>query len=301
MSDIKLFQIRNNQVSELHGKSVEVEKSLQTLLENHLEEFLGVTFLVSEYSTGAKHKGRIDSLGIDENNCPVIIEYKRSTNENVVNQGLYYLDWLLDHKAEFQLLVQEKISKETAKKIEWGSARLICIAGDYTKFDSYAVEQINRNIELYRYKHFGDILLLELINSVTGATDETPKKKIKSSKQYKSVSEFLAQASTDLKDMYESLKSYIMNLGDDIQFKELALYFAFKRIKTFVSVEIHPKTNMIVLYVRLDPNKIKLEEGFTRDVTNIGHWGVGNLEIRISSADDFEKAKSLIHKSYELA
>ena len=104
MSDIKLFQITNNRVTELEGKSVTFEKSLQSLLEKHLESFLGVTFLASEYSTGTKHSGRIDTLGIDENNCPVIIEYKRSTNENVIN---YYFgafspnDFLYDSFKKF--------------------------------------------------------------------------------------------------------------------------------------------------------------------------------------------------------
>lgn len=159
MSDIKLFHIAKNKITELEGKSVSVEKSLQTLIESHLEDFLGIKFLSSEYSTGVKHGGRIDTLGIDENNCPVIIEYKRATNENVMNQGLYYLDWLLDHKAEFQLLVMNKFDKKTSESIEWENARLICIAGDYTKYDSYAVQQINRNIELIRYKKFEDLLL----------------------------------------------------------------------------------------------------------------------------------------------
>jgi RecB family endonuclease NucS len=111
MSDIKLFQISNRSAAELEGKSVTIEKTLQSLIEKHLYTFIGVKFLATEYATGIKHGGRIDTLGIDENNCPVIIEYKRTTNENVVNQGLYYLDWLLDHKAEFKLLVMEKYGK----------------------------------------------------------------------------------------------------------------------------------------------------------------------------------------------
>ena len=52
--------------------------------------FFGVTFLKTEYVTS--NGRRIDSLGIDENNCPVIFEYKRASNENVINQGLFYLD-----------------------------------------------------------------------------------------------------------------------------------------------------------------------------------------------------------------
>ena len=102
MSDIKLFRIRSSVVDELTSTSVALEKSLQTLIEAHLETFLGVRFLATEHSTGRKHKGRIDTLGIDENGCPVIIEYKRSVNENVINQGLFYLDWLMDHKGDFE-------------------------------------------------------------------------------------------------------------------------------------------------------------------------------------------------------
>ena len=71
-------------INELIGQSVSLEKSLQQLLERHLETFLGIRFLASEYSTGKKHARRIDTLGIDENNSPVIIEYKRSLNEIVI-------------------------------------------------------------------------------------------------------------------------------------------------------------------------------------------------------------------------
>ena len=150
MSDIKLFKISNKKVAELTGKSIALEKSLQTLMEKKLESLLGVQFLASEYSTGKVHGGRIDTLGIDENKSPVIIEYKRATNENVINQGLYYLDWLLDHKAEFELLVMNKVGKEISQEIEWSSPRLLCIAGDFTKYDAHATQQMGRNIELIR-------------------------------------------------------------------------------------------------------------------------------------------------------
>lgn len=89
MSDIKLFRISKASVQELEGLSAAVEKSLQLQIEENLETFLGVRFLATEYSTGKTHGGRIDTLGIDENGCPVIIEYKQSLNENVINQGLF--------------------------------------------------------------------------------------------------------------------------------------------------------------------------------------------------------------------
>ena len=95
MADIKLFNI-NKTVKEYQSGTVTLEKELQTVIENNMNTFFGVTFLASEYRT--TDGGRMDSIGIDENHCPVIFEYKRSMKENVINQGLFYLNWLLDHK-----------------------------------------------------------------------------------------------------------------------------------------------------------------------------------------------------------
>jgi len=301
MSDIKLFQTANNKVEELQGRSATIEKSLQTQIERHMEEFLGVRFLATEYSTGKAHGGRIDSLGLDENGCPVIIEYKRTQNENVINQGLFYLDWLMEHKADFKLLVLDKFGKETADAIEFSSPRLLCIAGDFTKYDEHAVKQINRNIELIRYRLFGDdLLLLELVNanSVTEVISEeaSPSKDRRSEK---TVTDYLEQAPQPLKDLYSDLSVYLISLGDDVQVKTLKLYVAYKRIKNFACVEVHPQTGKLLVYAKVDPDTIELENGFTRDMRNIGHFGTGDLEIIITSPTDLEKAKPLLTQSYE--
>jgi RecB family endonuclease NucS len=110
VADIKLFRLIASNVRELQGKSATVEKSFQNQIEGHMDEFLGIRFLASEYTTGRTHSGRIDTLGIDENGSPVVVEYKRTLNENVITQGLFYLDWLLDHKAEFILLVSKHLA-----------------------------------------------------------------------------------------------------------------------------------------------------------------------------------------------
>ena len=251
-----------------------------------------------------------------ENGCPVIIEYKRHSNENVINQGLFYLDWLLDHQAEFKWLVMDKFGKEVAETIEWGGTRLICIAADFNKYDEHAVQQINRNIELMRYRYFGDdLLLLELVNAQTASAssaqkmatssssanvnkpvaNDTNSKERKDSHEYRKVS-----ASADHIKLYDSVCDYAQTLGDEVQRKELKFYTAFKRIKNFVSVLVWaPKQDpAILLYLKLDPTQVNLEDGFSSDVTNKGHWGTGSLEVRIKSMADFEKAKPLIEKSY---
>lgn len=305
MADIKLFKLNGVTVTELEGQSVAVEKSLQVLIEKHLEAFLGVRFLATERATGKTHGGRIDTLGIDENGCPVIIEYKRSLNENVINQGLYYLDWLLDHKGEFELLVLKKLGAKEAEEIEWTSPRLLCIAGDFTKYDEHAVQQINRNIELIRYKRYGDeLILFELVNATTAQPLEDDggggKPPVNGGgAKYKTFTDYLAEADTALSDRYEALKAFLTSLGDDVQMKTLKYYAAFKRIKNFACVEVHPTSGRIIVYGKLDPAQMKLEPGFTRDVTNIGHFGTGDLEITIKNNDDLEKAKPLLVQSYE--
>lgn len=301
MSDIKLFRTSTHKVDELQGRSAAIEKSLQTQIEQHMEEFLGVRFLASEHSTGREHGGRIDSLGLDENGCPVIIEYKRTQNENVINQGLFYLDWLMEHKADFKLLVLDKFGKEFADAIEFSSPRLLCIAGDFTKYDEHAVKQINRNIELIRYRLFGDdLLLLELVNATSVAISPIAEEQTnKPKRKDKTTAEYLEQAPQNLKELYDELSTYLIALGDDVQLKQLKLYFAYKRIKNFACVEIHPQSGRLLVYVKVDPESIVLERGFSRDVRNIGHFGTGDLELAITSMGDFEKAKPLLISSYE--
>ena len=98
----------------------------------------------------------------------VIFEYKRAVNENVINQGLFYLDWLLDHRAEFKLVVLERLGADIAAELDWATPRLICVANGFTRYDEHAVQQINRSVELYRYKDYqGDLLALELVSAVT--------------------------------------------------------------------------------------------------------------------------------------
>lgn len=303
MSDIKLFRLAGGKANELQGTASDLEKPLQTLIESNLEALLGVRFLATEYSTGKTHAGRIDTLGLDENDCPVILEYKRSTGENVINQGLFYLDWLMDHQAEFKLLVLERFGKDSADAIDWSAPRLICVAADFTKYDGHAVQQMNRNIELIRYRRFGtDLLLLELVNAVaanaaksTGA--KTTGKAAKGTGPDKTVAEWLSELTLSMRELFESLEGYVLSLGDDVQRKDLRLYIAFKRIKNFTTVVF--QKDRLLLYLRVDPATVELVEGFTRDVREVGHWGTGDLCIVIQNVGDLERAKPLIRQAYE--
>ncbi len=303
MTDLKLFQTQGGTLWELESSSAPLEKALQTQFENNLDTLLGVRFLASEYST--THGGRMDTLGVDENGYPVIIEYKRDRSENVINQGLFYLDWLMDHRGDFELLVRDRYGKEAADQIEWGAPRLICIAADFNKYDEHAVKQMGRNIELVRYKKFGDnLLLLELLTAVSASTSsKTPTAGAKapngSSASYKTVSEYMADMGQELSDLFADVEIFLLGRGDDVTKKVTRFYLAYRRIKNYACVEVRPTLNQLKMFLKIDPDTVELVEGFSRDVRKIGHFGTGDLELTIGSHEDFERAKPLILRSYE--
>jgi predicted transport protein len=139
------------------------------------------------------------------------------------------------------------------------------------------------------------------VNATTATTETQATVPGKNGKgyQYKTVSNYLTQSPQPLKNLYEDLKAFLMSLGDDVQLKTLKFYFAFKRIKNFACVEVHPGGNKLSVLVKVEPGPDNLEKGFTRSVKDIGHLGTGDLEITIASHDDLERAKPLLLKSYE--
>lgn len=285
MAKIKLFNIKN-EVKEYKSSTIDLEKKLQNIIEANMEILFGVKFLATEYSIS---HGRIDSIGIDENLCPVIFEYKRSMNENVINQGLFYLDWLLDHRDSFKMLLLNSKMSDIIDKIDWENPRIICIANDFTKYDQYAVNQMKHDISLVRYIKFeDDLLMFEHVN------DNNIKNNINSS----NITKHNKNESTQiLSNLYEDIKNYILSLGDDVSENILKHYIAFRKLKNIVCVETSYKDKLI-LRLRLDTDTFPFEKDFSRNTTGIGHLGSGDVELTIRNNDDFEKAKPYLMQVY---
>jgi len=165
------------------------------------------------------------------------------------------------------------------------------------------VRQNNHNIELVRYRDFGgELLALELLTSVS-ASSPAPAAPSTASSTSKAVdptvTEYLAKASEPLKNLYADLDAQLMAFGDDIQKTVRKLYFAYKRLKNFACVEVHPQSGALLVYLKVDPDSIELEQGFSRDVRSIGHFGTGDLELRVKNSADLAKAESLLRASYD--
>ena len=320
MSDVQLFRIHSDgQAREIAGSAAPLEKPLQQLMEVNLQTLLGIRFLATEFSTGKVHGGRIDTLGLDENNSPVIIEYKRSVGENVINQGLYYLDWLMDHQADFKWLVMERLGADVAAAIDWSTPRLLCVAADFTKFDRHAVQQIQRHIELLRYRRFGDdLLLLELAYANNGTLEKRTPKPAEAMAQTdsitnthaptakpqgpdKSFAEIKASLPEPLLQTLVALEDLVQSFGDDVQCKELRLYTAFKTLRNFSSVVL--QRSRLLVYLHLDAAvyvpQIQQHIPATRDVSAIGHWGTGDIEVPITDLAELQALEAYLRLAYE--
>jgi hypothetical protein len=72
----------------------------------------------------------------------------------------------MDHRKDFQWLALEKLGKQAAESVDWSAPRLICIAGDFNRYDDHAVRQMQRHIELIRYRRFGqELVMLDLVTA----------------------------------------------------------------------------------------------------------------------------------------
>jgi predicted transport protein len=209
------------------------------------------------------------------------------------------MDWLVTHQDSFYLLVMKKLGKEIADKIDWSLPRLYCVANNFTKYDENAIKQMSRNISLFRYKKYNsDLILLELLGSninIKKPVLSTDTKNCGKSNDL-SFTEKYDKANIKIRDLYEDIRLFILSLGDDVTENQLKLYVAFKKTKNIICLEIH--SSEIVCYLRLNPKTYALEEGFTKDMSSIGHWGTGDLEVRIKNSKDFEKAKHLFEDAY---
>lgn len=302
MSDITLFRIKPH-VEPMELRAVKLEKNIQELVEQNMETFFGVRFIKSEHSIsltdGAEvQNGRIDSLGIDENNCPVIFEYKRDANENVINQGLFYLDWLIDHRADFQLLVMDKLGKDAANAIDWSSPSVYCIANAFGKYDLHAIKQMNRNIRLIRYAYGDDVLMFDFLNSPSSSPipfASIPTGISSAKSMDRTFAQQYAGTTDDLRKIVDETRHYMSEQGDDVSENELKLYLAIKKVRNIVCIEVSQKR--VLLHLRLNPDTVKLNKN-VYDARNKGHWGTGDLGCSITTMEELEAIKPLLDRAY---
>jgi hypothetical protein len=320
MGDIRLFHVIDDSAHELENNPFPYERGLQKLFEKHLRALTGIDFLDSEYSTGKRHSRRIDTLGIDEAGRPVVIEYKRSRDENVINQGLDYLDWLDDHQAEFSELVRKKLGE--GRRADFRTPRLLCIASEFPRRDTVAARDSRRRIELLRYRRYGDAYMaLEWVfgdedispgpRSVSRPADRkamptpAPQPTVSSPSRAEEDPDYSIyppwnKTSEETRTLFRELETMVESLGkvrtdafkSEMSFKCLAAPSNSEPVVAYVKLRIHDGLRLLIYETHV--RDIPLEDGFTRP------YDRGRMrEIAIRNEEHIRKAEPLLRAAYD--
>lgn len=293
-----IFKVNAGKLKNLSALPLDKEKNLQQLVETNLMEVLELHFLASEYVTTLG--GRIDTLAVDTNGAPVIIEYKRNKNDNVINQALSYLKWLKTQKPGFfEKLMMDKLGNAVADKIklDWHNPWVICIAESFSKFDIDTVEVVPLRIELMRYRYYeGDIFTLE---PVTLAEPPLPQAIPASGlqpldKDTPSVEKLRSKGADSIRGLFDDLRERIMALDESVNEKQNTLYVAYRVSKNFA--EVHIDKSQVKIYLRpidyVDPqNRIK-------KIPDSYNWTM-DRRVYLKSKDELEYVLGLIEQSYK--
>lgn len=199
----------------------------------------------------------------------------------------------MDHRAESERLVGTRLGSMAASQVLWTGPRLICIAGDFTRYDVHAVREHRRSIDLVRYRFFGaDLIGLETVASMNGGTQGTRRAHRRT----------VARAATDSQDapmaeLASAVDEVLLGLGEGVNRVERKQYRVYQRLRNFACL-CPPQRSKVLVYLKVDPKGADLVPGFTRDVSGLGHHGTGDLEVQLRTPRDVERAQELFRASY---
>jgi predicted transport protein len=305
-----LFAISKSKLDPIAQSNFLAEKELQRLIESNLDTVFRCRFVAAEFPTGAQHAGRIDTLALSEDGSPVIIEYKKIESSDLINQSLYYLSWIHDHRGDFEIAVQKAFRRPT--EVDWSDVRVICIAPNYKKFDLHAVQVMGANIELWTYRLFANstFYLEEVLQkSFVGPSQAVApgmknpimvaagkKAAIARATGSYTFEGHLSDVPKPIQDIAIGVQEFVRGLDSSIEEAPKKFYVAYRTSQNIVCMEI--KKGKVVLFLKLNPAKDKGPTGISRDVREIGHYGTGDLELTLRTQPDFEAAKPFIEKAY---
>lgn len=298
-----LFSINNNKLEKVRKLDFKLERDLQNLTEENLDEIFGLELVKSEFQL---NNLRIDTLAFDnESNSFVIIEYKRGANFSVIDQGYAYLALLLNNKAEFILEYNERMDKNLRKNdVDWSQSKVVFVAPQFTTYQRKAIEFKDMAFELWEStKYDNDTILYNQIKSPETSDSITTVSKqnkvikdvVKEVKKYNE-EDHLKKASTEVLELYEEIKEHLSEF-DSLEIDPKKLYVAFKSSTNVIDINITQKH--LRIWINMRKGTLDDPKGFAKDVSTTGHWGNGDYEVLLKPGDDLNYLMFLVGQSYK--
>lgn len=297
---MKLYTLKDRQsLNDLKEIPFKLERDIQNIFENNLKELMGLQLVKSEFTIKNK---RIDTLAFDkQSQAFIIIEYKRDKNYSVVDQGLTYLNIMLQNRAEFILTYNETLNETLhSKDVDWTQSRVAFVSPSFTENQISASDFKDLGIELWEVKQFDNNILS--VNSIKKSNAaQSIKPLLENNESFKEVKENIKvyteedhykNGSDVTIELYEKFKSSILNLADNIEIIPQKFYIAFKKGSNITDIEMQKKA--LKIFINAKFGSINDPKNIAKDVSNIGHRGNGEYQIQIENDNDLEYIMSLI-------
>ncbi|SEJ41690.1 Predicted transport protein [Dyadobacter koreensis] len=101
----------------------------------------------------------------------------------------------------------------------------------------------------------------------------------------------------DKLELYFALRKRVMNVDSSVKEEFKKLYIAFKSVTNFV--DIVPQKSRLRLSLNIEFDKIHDPLNLCKDVTNLGRWGNGDVEVGLQSLDDLDNVMDLVQQAFD--
>lgn len=100
-------------------------------------------------------------------------------------------------------------------------------------------------------------------------------------------------------ELYRTIDKFCREINPgNIQKKHLAKYISYSHKKAIFCC-LHIQKSGLRMWLKLNYSRLQNPPDYVRDVSKVGHWGVGDVEIDIGSLGQVQTAQSFIRQSYE--
>jgi predicted transport protein len=169
---------------------------------------------------------------------------------------------------------------------------VVCVAAGFTRFDVHAVAAsgYRAGIDLVRYRFFGTGLLgLETVASSRVTATRSPRRR----------PAVLGGGARNgaLGDLVHAVDEALVGIGSGVSRVDRKHYRAYRVRRTFACL-CPPQRTQLLVYLRVDPARVELVPGWTRDVRGLGNHGTGDLEVRLRTRGDVARARELFRASF---
>jgi len=299
---LQVFKLRGGSLETAPEKNWALEREMQSLCERNLKSLFGLQFVDSEV---AVKDFRIDTLAFDsDNNCFVIVEYKRGANVSVVDQGFAYLNLVLDNEAEFVLRYNKRLDVSLGKEdIDWKKTRVYFVAPSFTRYQRQAVNFRDLPFDLWELSLFADdIVVLNHVGDeggpdvVTGlALGESTKGVVGAPTPQR----HLEGKPAEIRGLYEELRAGVRSFHPDVQERAIIVAILFEyQGSRFAEIIPHKKQVVIHFdYYDGEPRGLPVRD---MDAEGTGHyWAVGPYQVKIKPGDDLSPVLDLLRGSFD--